>query len=58
MNIFTVRVLKYCKILVSAKMNLIATFIADRSNVIEIVQPVKITLKCWSQLDGGKLKNY
>ena len=46
MKIVTVRVLKYCKILVSAKMNLIATFKADRSNIIEIVQPVKITLKC------------
>ena len=46
MKVFTGRVLKHCKILVSAKTNLIATFITDRSNIIEIVQPVKITLKC------------
>ena len=49
---FTSEFLKYSKILASDKMNVVATFIADKCNLIEIVQAVKIPFKCWCQLDG------
>ena len=45
MKLFTGGVLKHCEILASTKKNLIATFIVDKSNTTEIVQPVKISVK-------------
>ena len=29
------------------------TFISAKDNIIETMQPVKIPLKCWCQLDGA-----
>ena len=48
---FTGGVLEHCIILASAKMNSLATFIVEKNNMIEIVQPVKIHLKYWCQLE-------
>ena len=38
---------------IPADINSKITFIPAKNNIIETVQPVKIPLKCWYQLDGA-----